>query len=380
MKIIIAPDSFKGTLTSAEVCDVVESAFKSVASEIKVIKLPVSDGGEGMTEAVITSSGGRRVYVNVTGPNFQTVEACYAISDDGSTAVMEMASASGLLLTEKGSTPDKTTTYGTGQLLLDALDRGCKHIILGVGGSATNDAGVGMAAALGVKFMDSFGNGIALTGGGLADLAAIDASGLNEKLKDVSVAVACDVDNVLYGPDGAAYIFAPQKGADAAMVERLDQNLMHFADVLFDFTGKRTDGIKGLGAAGGICASLLAFSNSELRRGIDIVLDYADFDNIIEDADYVITGEGRIDAQTLGGKVVGGVAARAARKSVPVIAIGGGVLCANDELLKFYGQGVLAVFSTAQIPESFEELKPKCREYLYRTAESIARLITYRKP
>lgn len=375
MKIVIAPDSFKGTMSSREVCDIVSSAIKSVNPDIETIKIPVSDGGEGLVDAIISSIGGKKIKKIVKGPEFNEVEAQYGILQNNETAVIEMAAASGLLLLDDQGNPWNTSTFGTGQLIIDAIDLGCKRIILGIGGSATNDAGIGMAAAFGVRFLDAGGEEILLTGGGLEKLVTIDFTDIDKRLREVEIFVACDVDNPLYGESGASYVFAPQKGADSKMVRRLDDNLRKFADLLFKFTGKKVDDIPGTGAAGGLAACLLAFTKARLERGIKIVLDCVGFDKLITNADFIITGEGKIDSQSLRGKVVAGVAGRAALAKIPVIVIAGSVDIADDEDGEFYNKGICAIFSTVKTLGTFEMMKPKCRKYLYDTAVNVTRLI-----
>lgn len=372
MKIVIASDSFKGTMSSIEVCDIIDSAIKSVSPNISTIKIPVADGGEGLVEAILTSQKGIIIKKIVKGPNFDEVESLYGILEDNTTAIIEMAAASGIIIAKKNSNPSETTTYGTGELIIDAINRGCKKIILGIGGSATNDAGVGMADAFGVKFLNINGDEIDLNGGGLEKLALIDFANIDKRLMDVEILVACDVDNPLFGENGAAFVFAPQKGADKEMVKKLDNNLIHFEKILHKFTGKKIGNIPGTGAAGGIAACLLAFTNASIKPGIGIVLDCAKFDEAIVDADFVITGEGKIDTQSLRGKVAIGIAERAKLKEVPVIVIAGGIDKTNDE---FYQKGISAIFSTTNLPEPFETMKPKCRDYLFETVSNIIRLI-----
>ena len=232
-KIVIAPDSFKGTMSSIEICNIAEDSIKAVFPDIDVVKVPIADGGEGTVDAFLAAIGGCRLELSVKGPLFDDTAAFYGILPDGTTAVIEMAAASGLPLVSDRKNPLLTTTYGTGELIMDALDRGCRKIIIGLGGSATNDGGIGMAAALGVKFLDADGEMIRLSGGGIASLAKIDVSGLDSRIKDCEILAACDVDNPLYGPNGASAIFGPQKGADPETVETLDNNLRHYADILF---------------------------------------------------------------------------------------------------------------------------------------------------
>lgn len=371
-KIVIASDSFKGTMDSINVCNIVEKGIKNIRPEIKTITIPIADGGEGTVDAFLNAIGGIKVTKKVTGPLFDKIEATYGILDDGS-AVIEMAQASGLPLVEGRENPLKTTTYGTGELIQDALEKGCSKIIIGIGGSATNDGGVGMAAALGVRFLQEDNSEIDLTGEGLGSLATIDTSNLNSKISDCQFIVACDVDNPLYGANGAAYVFAPQKGADAEMVKILDENLKHYAGIVNRDLGINLQKYKGSGAAGGLGAGLVAFVDAQLKSGINILLDAVDFDVLVADADLIITGEGKIDGQSLRGKVPVGIADRAVKYHKPVIAIVGAI---GDETDALYERGISSIFSINQRPEAFEIAKNYSEENLLKTTESIIRLVS----
>lgn len=371
-KIIVTPDSFKGTMSSIEVCNIIEEGIKNIRPEMEVVKIPIADGGEGTIDAFLCALGGTRVHVKVKGPFFDEIEAFYGILPDGRTAVIEMAAASGLPLAGERKNPCTTTTYGTGQLIADALDKGCRTIIMGLGGSATNDGGVGMAAALGVKFMDVNGNEIPLNGEGLELLYRIDLSGRDKRLDECKFMAACDVDNPLYGRNGAAYIYAAQKGADQPMIEYLDKNLKHYSDVLFEQLGADIGEIPGAGAAGGLGAGLIAFTGSELKPGIKIILDTVNFDSIISDADLIITGEGKIDGQSLRGKVPIGVAERAKSRNIPVIALVGDI---GDDADAVHEKGIKAIFSINRMAIPFEQAKLRSRQDLKKTTESIMRFI-----
>ncbi|QUH28264.1 glycerate kinase [Vallitalea guaymasensis] len=371
-KIVIASDSFKGTMDSINVCNIVEKGIKNIRPEIKTITIPIADGGEGTVDAFLNAIGGIKVTKKVTGPLFDKIEATYGILDDGS-AVIEMAQASGLPLVEGRENPLKTTTYGTGELIQDALEKGCSKIIIGIGGSATNDGGVGMAAALGVRFLQEDNSEIDLTGEGLGSLATIDTSNLNSKITDCQFIVACDVDNPLYGANGAAYVFAPQKGANAEMVKILDENLKHYAGIVNRDLGINLQKYKGSGAAGGLGAGLVAFVDAQLKSGINILLDAVDFDDLVADADLIITGEGKIDGQSLRGKVPVGIADRAVKYHKPVIAIVGAI---GDETDALYERGISSIFSINQRPEAFEVAKNYSEENLLKTTESIIRLVS----
>ena len=343
MKIVIASDSFKGSLASIEVARSIEMGILDVFPSCDIVKVAVADGGEGTMDALCQSLGGRFIRIPVQDPIGRTIFASYVILEDGNTAVLEMSSASGLtLLTPAERNPMLTSTYGTGQLIDDAIGRGCRRFLVGIGGSATNDAGMGMLTALGYRFLDAEGNELSGAGASLSKVCGIDCSGVSQAVRDSEFIVACDVDSPLYGPDGAAHVFAPQKGADPDMVKALDDGLRHYADVVASYTGKipmhggpsctgETSIMKdaasmpGAGAAGGLGYAFVAFFGARLQRGVDMVLDAVGFDSIIEGADLVITGEGRIDAQTLTGKTPYGVLQRASRQNIPVIALAGSV-------------------------------------------------------
>lgn len=324
MKVVIAPDSYKESLTAMEVATAIESGFKEIMPDAEYIKLPMADGGEGTVQSLVDATGGDIVTVEVTGPLGQPVEGFYGLLGDGSTAVIEMAAASGLHLVEPDErNPLLTTTYGTGELIKAALDRGVDHIIIGIGGSSTNDGGVGMAQALGAKLVDANGVDLPFGGGALADLVSIDLSGLDSRLATVQLEVACDVDNPLCGPKGASHIFGPQKGATPEMVTELDANLAHYAEVIRQTNGKEVINQAGAGAAGGLGAALLGLFDATLRPGISIVMDAVNLAEVVKDADLVITGEGRIDSQTIHGKTPIGVARTAKLFNLPVIGIAG---------------------------------------------------------
>lgn len=343
MKVVIAPDSYKESLTAMEVATAIENGFKQIMPDAQYVKLPMADGGEGTVQSLVDATGGKVVAVSVTGPLGQAVEGFFGLLGDGSTAVIEMAAASGLHLVEPVQrNPLLTTTYGTGELITAALDAGVKHIIVGIGGSATNDGGVGMAQALGAKLLDKQGKDLAFGGGALADLATIDLAGLDPRLADVQLEVACDVDNPLCGVKGASHIFGPQKGATPEMVEQLDRNLAHYAEVIRQTNGKDVVNQQGAGAAGGLGAALLGLFDATLRPGISIVMDAVNLSEVVKDADLVITGEGRIDSQTIHGKTPIGVARVAKQSNLPVIGIAGSI--AKDCAI-VHEHGIDAVYS-----------------------------------
>lgn len=343
MKIVIAPDSYKESLTAMEVAQSIEKGFKQIFADAEVIKLPMADGGEGTVQSLVDATDGSIVSCSVTGPLGQQVDGFYGLMGDESTAIIEMAAASGLhLVAPEQRDPMVTTTFGTGELVKAALDRGVKHIIVGIGGSATNDGGIGMAQALGASFLDAQGNELGFGGGELSKLASIDLSRLDPRLQAIKLEVACDVDNPLCGAKGASHVFGPQKGATPEMVVTLDKNLAHYADVIKATNGRDVIDISGAGAAGGLGAALLGLFDASLRPGIDIVMDAVRLNDVIKDADLVITGEGRIDSQTIHGKTPIGVARTAKRYDIPVIAIAGST--AKDCAI-VHKHGIDAVYS-----------------------------------
>ncbi len=335
-KIVVASDSFKGSLNSLEVADAIAVGINAVCPDAEVVKVNVADGGEGTMESLVTGLGGERVSVAVADPLGRSVKTHYGLLEDA-TAIVEMSSASGLtLLSAEERNPLLTSTFGTGEMIVDALRHGCRKIYVGIGGSATNDGGMGMLAALGYRFYDEEDVLLKPCGAAMSQVARIDAKDLVAELSNVEFVVACDVDNPFCGPNGAAYVYAHQKGASAEDVELLDSGLRHFADKVRDFTGVSIADVPGAGAAGGLGGAFLAFLNARLVPGIDMVLDAIRFDDIISDASLVITGEGRIDRQTAMGKTPAGVLRRAKAQGIPVIAIGGSVQqCPEVEALGF---------------------------------------------
>ncbi|WP_114766787.1 glycerate kinase [Vibrio rhodolitus] len=343
MKIVIAPDSYKESLTAMQVATAIESGFRQVLPDAEYIKLPMADGGEGTVQSLVDATGGQVVSTVVTGPLGEPVEGFYGLLGDGVSAVVEMAAASGLHLVEPDArNPLNTTSYGTGELIKAALKQGAQHIIIGIGGSATNDGGIGMAQALGARFLDSDGHELAYGGGAIANLEQIDLSGLDPRLQQVRLEVACDVDNPLCGPTGASYVFGPQKGATPAMVEQLDYNLAHYASIIERTTGKDVTNQAGAGAAGGLGATLLGLLTASLRPGIQIVIEATNLAEVVKDAALVITGEGRIDSQTIHGKTPMGVAQTAKLYDLPVIGIAGSLA---SDCNVVHQHGIDAVFS-----------------------------------
>jgi len=419
MKIVVAIDSFKGCLSSRELAEAAEAGIRRAMPSAEVVKIPVADGGEGTVDALVEATDGRFRTVVVRGPLGERVEARYGILGDGQTAVIEMATASGLpLVPPELRDPRHTSTFGTGELIADALDLGCRKFIVGIGGSATNDAGTGMLAALGWKF---FGNSdgtngtlgtleaspksqesqespmshnescqsatllstsdspLTPCGANLARITRVDASQAHPALCEAKFLIACDVDNPMYGPQGAAFIFARQKGADDTAISELDAGLRNFAEVIVRETGRDVAHTPGAGAAGALGAAFLAFTNADLRPGIEIVLEQLDFDTLVRDADFVVTGEGRFDAQSLRGKTPIGIARAAKKHGVPVIVLAGSVA---DDAVTAHNEGVTAFFSimdapmtldTAMHPDTAKRLVTKQAEEVFRIA-SVSRV------
>lgn len=370
--VILVPDSFKGTLSSAEICSVLRSEILRHFPDCAVSCVPVADGGEGSVDCFLTALGGRRVPTTVCGPFGEPVDAFFGFLPDGKTAVVEMAACAGLPLAEGRLDPLRATTFGVGELFLAAAELGASKIIVGLGGSATNDGGCGAAAACGVRFLNRSGELFVPTGGTLAQIAHIDISGLSPSLRDVQFTAMCDIDNPLYGPNGAAAVFSPQKGASASQVALLDDGLRSLAAVISHQLSHEVSSIPGGGAAGGMGAGMSAFFGASLHSGIDIVLDTVHFDRMLQTADWVFTGEGRLDSQSLRGKVVIGVAQHAKAAGVPVIAVVGD---AEDKLDGAYEAGVTAVFPINRRARNFHEIRHLSRSFLAQTAEDILRLI-----
>jgi glycerate kinase len=376
MKIVIAPDKFKGALGAPEVAAALANGVLRVFPDAQVRLLPVADGGEGTVHALVTATQGRLVPVTVTGPLGIPVLAVYGILGDGRTAVIEMASASGLaLVPDAERNPLYTTTYGTGELMLHALRAGCTELLIGIGGSATCDGGAGMAQALGFRLLDAAGQPISRGGAGLLDLARIDTAQVDPLVRRARIRVACDVDNPLTGPRGAAAVFGPQKGATEQMVHQLDAALARFAAVMQRDLGQDVAAVPGAGAAGGMGAGLLGLLGATLERGVDLVLDAVGFDAAVRGASLVLTGEGCIDEQTAMGKVVAGVLRRAKRAGAPVVAFGGMVTPGADEL---YQRGLAALVPIAPGPLTLAESMAHTATLLERAAERAMRLIALR--
>lgn len=369
---ILVPDSFKGTLSAIEVCNIMKSSIKNLYKDANIISVPVADGGEGTVEAFLYALGGEKKSVWVSDAfNEQKILAHYAMLKDD-IAVIEMAACAGLPLVKNRLEPDKTTTFGVGELIIDAINSGAKKIILGLGGSATNDGGCGMAAALGVKFKDEQEQEFIPTGGTLSKIYKIDMNNIYPKIKDIEFISMCDVDNPLCGRLGASAVFAPQKGADEDMVKLLDEGLAHLAKIIKRDLHIEVKDIKGAGAAGGLGAGSIAFLQSKLTKGIDVVLDTINFDELVSKADIVFTGEGKFDSQSLHGKVVMGVANRSQKYKTPVIVVTGAI---GENIQEAYNKGITAIFSINKEPMEFSKSALKSKENMILTMENILRLL-----
>lgn len=375
MKIVIAPDSFKENLTSLEVASELEAGLRRVWPDAEYVKVPMADGGEGTVQSLVDATGGRIVKCAVTGPMGQKVLASYGLLGDGRTAVIEMAEASGLPLVPKPERdPLRATTFGTGELVADAIHRGVEEIIVGLGGSATNDGGVGFAQALGVRFIGQDGAPITdpLGGGQLEQITAIDTRWINPGLARVQISVACDVTNPLTGEKGASAVYGPQKGATPEMVQTLDRNLGHLASLIRRDLNKDIEPVSGAGAGGGLGAGLLAFTNAIMKRGVELVVEATKLDEHMKGASLALTGEGRVDFQTAFGKTPSGVANSARRYGVPVVAIGGGLA---DDANGVFQHGIDAIEAATPNAMPLDVAIKKSRQYLQDAAERVARLI-----
>lgn len=369
---ILVPDSFKGTLSAIEVCNIMKSSIKNLYKDANIISVPVADGGEGTVDAFLYALGGEKKSIWVSDAfNEQKILAHYAMLKDN-IAVIEMAACAGLPLVKNRLEPDKTTTFGVGELIIDAVNSGAKKIILGLGGSATNDGGCGMAAALGVKFKDEQDQEFIPTGGTLSQIYKIDMNNIYSKIKDIEFISMCDVDNPLCGKLGASAVFAPQKGADEDMVKSLDEGLAHLAKIIKRDLHIEVKDIKGAGVAGGLGAGSIAFLQSKLTKGIDVILDTINFDELVSKADIIFTGEGKFDSQSLHGKVVMGVANRSQKYKTPVIVVTGAI---GENIQEAYNKGITAIFSINKEPMEFSKSALKSKENMILTMENILRLL-----
>jgi len=367
-KIILIPDSFKGTITSTEFCEIAKAAILRHYPNCDVKSIPVADGGEGTVDCFLSALSGAKIQTTVKGPFFEEIPSFYAVIGD--VAIVEMAASAGITLTESQRNPAITTTYGVGELINSARERGVKKIIIGLGGSGTNDGGCGAAAACGVVFKDEYGNSFIPTGESLRKINSIDMP--DNILNGIEITAMCDIDNVMFGKTGAAHIFAAQKGADSDMINALDDGLRHLSDIIKRDLGIDVSQIPGGGAAGAMGAGMVAFFGAKLQQGIETVLDMVEFDKELQNVDLVITGEGLLDEQSLRGKVIAGVVKRAKKSRKPTIAIVGGV---RGDISQMYANGLTAAFTINRVPEDFEISKHKSKENLSETVDNIIRLI-----
>lgn len=374
MKIVIAVDSFKGCLSSSSIANAVEEGIQNTLPGCEMIKVPIADGGEGTVDALVDATQGKIITIPVHNPLMQPIQASYGMTGDGQTAIIEMSAASGLDLIplRPGNVMD-TTTYGTGEMIADAIERGCRNFIIGVGGSATNDAGTGMMQALGVRFTDEMGNEVEKGGKSLSSIRHIDTQNQLSELQDCTFHIATDVTNPFYGPQGAACIFGPQKGGNEEQIKALDKGMKHLAELIFETTGKEIGHLPGAGAGGGMGGGCVAFLQANISPGIELIMDYLHFDEIIRGAGLVITGEGKMDRQTLFGKVPVGIARAAASQQIPIIAITGQLDITADKELR--EAGLSAIFPIHPAPISLEKaMQP---DYAYRNIRRTIEQICY---
>lgn len=372
-KVIIIPDSFKGTLSAKQICRILKEKVHQQFPACEVVTVPVADGGEGSVDCFLEALGGRKETVQVHGPYMELMEAEYGILSDG-TAVVEMASCAGLPLVEDRKNPKKTTTYGVGELILAAAKAGSERIITGLGGSCTNDGGCGMAAALGIRFYDAQDREFVPTGGTLKEIRRIDMSRREKLLDQIELLAMCDITNPLTGPEGAAHVFSPQKGADEGMIQELEAGMVHYASILEQTVQiPKIRELPGGGAAGGMGTGMAALLGAKLIPGIQAVLDTVQIDALAEHADLILTGEGKIDSQSIHGKVLSGIARRGKALGIPVVAIAGGI--DREALPELYRDGLTAAFSINQLPEDFSVSRGKSMENLETEMENLLRLI-----
>ncbi|MBO0452866.1 glycerate kinase family protein [Candidatus Enterococcus murrayae] len=371
---VLAPDSFKESMSAKKACEAMERGIRKVLPKAEIHHVPMADGGEGTVDALVDGSGGTRIAVSVSGPiATEKVTAYFGLLPDNQTAVIEMAKANGLeLLPEDKRNPLITSTYGTGEMIKAALDQGAKKIIIGIGGSATNDGGAGMAQALGIRLLDKENNELPVGGGALSKLAKIDVTTIDPRIADTEIIIASDVTNPLTGPNGASVVFAPQKGATAGLVEKLEENLVHYAQVIKKELGIDIKNHPGAGAAGGLGVGLLVFTGAKMRSGIELVIELTHLEEMITKADYVFTGEGSIDYQTKFGKAPYGVAKLAEKHQKPVFACAGHM---GEHVETLYEEGMTAIFSILSKPSSLEDALKKGEENLEQLVENIVRVL-----
>lgn len=377
LKIVLAPDSFKGSISATKVCEAMSIGIRKVFPNAEILSVPLADGGEGTVDALVKATNGRIEKCRVINPIGEEIEAKYGVLGDKKTVAIEMAAASGISLIPEGKrNPLHTTTYGTGQLILNALKKGYKNFIIGIGGSATNDGGAGMAQALGVKFLDENGREITeyMNGDLIGKCKSISVSSICPEIKKSKFTAACDVNNPLLGPDGATYVYGKQKGGNSTTIAKLEENMKNLYDIIESKLNIHVRDKQGAGAAGGLGAALMTFLSAELKTGIEIILMAVNFNNKIKDADIIFTGEGKIDRQTLYGKTISGVLKTAMKNSVPVIAIAGEVDIKNTDL---YSNGLKAVFSICPYPMTTEEAMKNSSNLITWITEQICRVLDY---
>ena len=370
-KAVLIPDSFKGTMSSSEIISIMKERILHYHPECQIVSIPVADGGEGSVDSFLTALGGEKIHVRTKGPWNEEIESFYGILPDG-TAVIEMAASAGLPQVGDRKDPSKTTTYGVGELILDAARRGVRKLVIGLGGSATNDAGCGAAAACGVSFFDKDGKKFTPVGGTLDEIDSIDLSTLDENVKKMTIIAMCDIDNPFYGDNGAAAIFGPQKGADPEMVQTLDSKMRKLAGLIEKTLGINLQSIPGSGAAGGMGGGMKAFFGASLEMGIDVVLNTTGFEKLAENADMIFTGEGKIDTQSLRGKVVIGVARRAKKMNIPVVAVVGDI---GDDISQAYDEGVSGIFSINRVAVPYKEARVRAKSDMSLSMDNIMRFM-----
>lgn len=370
-KAVLIPDSFKGTMSSSRIIAVMKAQILKYWPECQIVSIPVADGGEGSVDSFLTALGGEKISIRTQGPWGEEIDSFYGLLPDN-TAVIEMAASAGLPLVGDRKDPSKTTTYGVGELILDAAKKGAGRIVIGLGGSATNDAGCGAAAACGVTFLDEEGKSFVPTGATLDRIASIDLSTMDESVRKLEITAMCDIDNPFYGPSGAAAVYGPQKGADEEMVSFLDERMKKLSSLVESQLGIDLQAIPGSGAAGGMGGGMKAFFNARLQMGIDTVLDVTGFDDLARGADWIFSGEGKIDSQSLRGKVVIGVARKAKRLGVPVIAVVGDIA---DDIDAAYDEGVTGIFSINRVAVPYKEARLRAESDMALTMDNIVRFI-----
>lgn len=369
-KFLLIPDSFKGTMSSMEICSLLEEKIQEYYPAAEIHSIPVADGGEGSVDCFLQALGGEKVIVTTNNPFFEPIDSYYGLIDNGRTAVIEMAASAGLPLIEDRKDPLKASTFGVGELILHAARKGVSKIIMGLGGSCTNDGGCGAACAVGIRFLDEAGNSFIPTGGSLHRIQRLDLSQIEPAIKDIEFVTMCDIDNPMYGPTGAAAIFGPQKGATPEEIELLDAGVRHLSQIIRQTMGLDLAFVPGTGAAGAMGAGMAAFFGSRLQMGIQTILDTVQFEELAAGANMIFTGEGKLDSQSLRGKVVIGVARRAKALGVPVTALVGDI---GDDMKAAYDEGVSAIFSINRVAVDFPMARLRSRQDLSLTIDNLMR-------